>query len=64
MSDRGAPGRISRGYAWGLLAVHPLVPVAWIVLVVLATATLPSLGSAGSAPLEDLVAADSPALEA
>ena len=47
-----------------MLAVHPFVPLAWIAAVVLATLTLPSLGSAGSAPLEDLVAEDSPALAA
>ena len=61
---RERPGRISRGYAWAILAVHPVVPVAWIALLVAATLTLPSLGSAGSAPLEDLVAEDSPALVA
>ena len=44
--------------------MHPAVPVAWIALLVAATLTLPSLGSAGSAPLEDLVAEDSPALAA
>ena len=59
---RELPGRISRAYAWALFAVHPAVPVAWIALLVAATLTLPSLGSAGSAPLEDLVAKDSPAL--
>ena len=61
---REGPGRISRWYAWALLAIHPAVPVAWIALLVAATLTLPSLGSAGSAPLEDLVAEDSPALVA
>ena len=61
---RERPGRISRGYARAILAVHPVVPVAWIALLVAATLTLPSLGSAGSAPLEDLVAEDSPALVA
>ncbi|HYI19476.1 MAG TPA: MMPL family transporter [Solirubrobacteraceae bacterium] len=61
---RERPGRISRWYAWALLAVHPFVPVAWVAIVVAATLTLPSLGSAGSAPLEDLVAEDSPALAA
>jgi RND superfamily putative drug exporter len=61
---RERPGRISRWYAWAVLAVHPAVPVAWIALLVAATLTLPSLGSAGSAPLEDLVAEDSPALAA
>ena len=61
---RERPGRISRWYAWAILAVHPAVPVAWIALLVAATLTLPSLGSAGSAPLEDLVAEDSPALAA
>ncbi|MET0683899.1 MAG: MMPL family transporter [Solirubrobacteraceae bacterium] len=61
---RELPGRISRAYAWALFAVHPAVPVAWIALLVAATLTLPSLGSAGSAPLEDLVAKDSPALVA
>ena len=59
---RERPGRISRWYAWAVLAVHPLIPVAWIAIVVAATLFLPSLGSAGSAPLEDLVAEDSPAL--
>ena len=59
---RERPGRISSWYAWALLAIHPAVPVAWIALLVAATLTLPSLGSAGSAPLEDLVAEDSPAL--
>src|SRR6186997_1655643 len=64
MSQRGAPGLVARTYAWAVLAVHPLVPVAWIAAVVLATLTLPSLGGASSAPLEDLVAKDSPALVA
>ena len=53
---RERPGRISRWYAWAVLAVHPFMPLAWIAAVVAATLTLPSLGSAGSAPLEDLVA--------
>ena len=61
---RERPGRISNWYAWALLAIHPAVPVAWIALLVAATLTLPSLGSAGSAPLEDLVAEDSAALVA
>jgi RND superfamily putative drug exporter len=64
MSQRGAPGPVARSYAWAVLAVHPLIPVAWLAAVVLATLTLPSLGSAGSAPLEDLVAKDSQALAA
>jgi RND superfamily putative drug exporter len=64
MRQRGAPGRVARTYAWAVLAVHPLIPVAWLAAVVLATLTLPSLGSAGSAPLEDLVAKDSQALAA
>ena len=64
MSQRGAPGLLARTYAWAVLAVHPLVPVAWIAAVVVATLTLPSLGGASSAPLEDLVAKDSPALAA
>ena len=61
---RERPVLISRGYARAILAVHPVVPVAWIALLVAATLTLPSLGSAGSAPLEDLVAVDSRALVA
>ena len=64
MSQHGAPGLLARTYAWAVLAVHPLVPVAWIAAVVVATLTLPSLGGASSAPLEDLVAKDSPALAA
>ena len=38
-----------------LVALRAVIPLAWVAVAVLATVTLPALGTAGSAPLDDLV---------
>ena len=45
-----------RAYAWLLIGLRAVIPVAWIAAAVAATLALPALGAAGSAPLGDLVA--------
>jgi putative drug exporter of the RND superfamily len=47
---------VARAFTWLVIGLRLLIPPAWIAAVVLATLSLPSLGSAGSAPLDDLVA--------
>jgi RND superfamily putative drug exporter len=47
---------VARAYAHLVVGLRAVIPVAWIAAVVVATVALPSLGSAGSAPIEDLVA--------
>jgi RND superfamily putative drug exporter len=47
-----------RVLAWLLVALRVVIPVAWIAAAIWATVALPPLGAAGSAPLDDLVAAD------
>jgi RND superfamily putative drug exporter len=59
---RGSAGPLSRAYAWLILALHPLIPVAWVAAAVLATMNLPGLGEGANAALEDIVAEDSAAL--
>lgn len=64
MRQRGAAGPLSRGYAWAVLLLHPLIPLAWVAIAVWATLSLPGLGSGANAALEDVVAKDSTALRA
>ena len=45
-----------RAYAWLLISLRVVIPIAWIVAAVAATLALPSLGATGSTPLDDLVA--------
>src|SRR3954462_15289537 len=45
-----------RVYAWVLISLRAVIPLVWIVAAAAATIALPALGSAGSAPLDDLVA--------
>ena len=47
---------MARAYAHLVVGLRAVIPVAWIAAVVIATVSLPSLGSTGSAPIEDLVA--------
>ena len=47
-----------------LVGLRAVIPVAWVALAVLATVTLPALGTAGSAPLDDLVAQEGDAATA
>ncbi|MDP9378060.1 MAG: MMPL family transporter [Actinomycetota bacterium] len=62
MRQRGAAGPLSRGYAWGIIFLHPLIPLLWIAAAVWMTMTLPGLGTGANAALEDVVAKDSTAL--
>ena len=62
MKQRGSAGPLSRAYAWLILALHPLIPLAWIAAAVFATLNLPGLGEGATAALEDVVAEDSQAL--
>lgn len=62
MKQRGSAGPLSRAYAWLILALHPLIPLAWLAAAVLATMNLPGLGEGATAALEDVVAEDSAAL--
>jgi RND superfamily putative drug exporter len=62
MKQRGSAGPLSRAYAWAVLALHPLIPLAWVAAAVLATMNLPGLGEGATAALEDVVAEDSIAL--
>ena len=62
MKQRGSAGPLSRAYAWLILALHPLIPLAWIAAAVFATVNLPGLGEGATAALEDVVAEDSQAL--
>ncbi|MEA2247744.1 MAG: putative drug exporter of the superfamily [Solirubrobacteraceae bacterium] len=55
---------VARGYAAVILALRPLIPVAWIAAVVWASMTLPDLASAPTAPLEDLAAKNGAASQA
>ena len=61
MRQRGAAGPVSRAYAAVILALHPIIPVIWVVVAVAATVNLPGLGI-GATALEDVVAEDSEAL--
>ncbi len=47
---------MARVYAALVVALRAVIPLAWIAAAVWATVSLPPLGSAGSAPLDDLVA--------
>lgn len=62
MKPRGSAGPLSRAYAWFILALHPIIPLAWVAAAVLATMNLPGLGEGATAALEDVVAEDSAAL--
>ena len=62
MKQRGSAGPLSRAYARVILALHPLIPIAWVAAAVLATVSLPGLGEGATAALEDVVAEDSQAL--
>ncbi len=62
MKQRGSAGPFSRAYAWLILALHPIIPLAWIAAAVFATMNLPGLGEGATAALEDVVAEDSQAL--
>jgi RND superfamily putative drug exporter len=55
---------VSRGYAAVIVALRPLIPLAWIAVVVWASLTLPDLASAPTAPLEDLAAKNGAASQA
>ena len=55
--QRGTARLKMRAFAWLLVGLRAVIPVAWIAAAVLATVALPPLGAAGSAPLDDLVAA-------
>jgi RND superfamily putative drug exporter len=57
-------GWLSRSYAWSVVALRPLVVLAWIAAAVAALVLLPALGGSSSAPLSDIVPADAPALAA
>lgn len=56
MTSDTRPHLISRGYAALVVALRPLIPLAWIAAVVWASMALPNLASAPTAPLEDLAA--------
>jgi len=62
VKPRGSAGPLSRAYAWLILALHPLIPLAWVAAAVLATTSLPGLGEGATAALEDIVAEDSAAI--
>ena len=62
MKQRGSAGPISRAYAWLILVLHPLIPLAWVAAAVFAAMNLPGLGEGATAALEDVVAEDSQAL--
>jgi len=47
-----------------LVGLRAVIPVVWVALAVLVTVTLPALGTAGSAPLDDLVAQEGDAATA
>ena len=49
-------GLLARGYAAVVVGLRLFVPLAWIAVAVAATVTLPSLGNAPAAPLDDLAA--------
>jgi RND superfamily putative drug exporter len=49
-------GPIARGYAATVVALRHLIPVAWIAAAVATAITLPSLGNAPAAPIDDLAA--------
>jgi RND superfamily putative drug exporter len=52
-----------RAYAWLVVKLRLVIPLAWIAAAVVATISLPDLGSTGSAPLDDLVSADGAAAQ-
>lgn len=54
--------RLSSAYAATIIALRPLVAVAWIAAAVAAWLLLPPLGGSGSAPLGDILPPDSRAL--
>src|SRR5262245_11762178 len=45
-----------RAFAWLVVSLRGVIPLAWIAVAAVLTISLPSLGTAGSAPLDDLVA--------
>src|SRR3954447_14646006 len=45
-----------RPYAYAVVGLRAVIPLAWIAAAVILTLNLPPLGSTGSAPLDDLVA--------
>jgi RND superfamily putative drug exporter len=56
--------RIARVYAWIVVALRPLVVLAWIAAAAAAVAFLPGLGSSSTAPIGDIVPAQARALVA
>src|SRR3954447_2730719 len=56
--------RMLAAYAWLIVSLRLVIPVAWIVAAVLAWFYLPPLGSGGQSPLGDIVPSHSAALSA
>ncbi len=59
-----AGGILGRGYAAVVVGLRHLIPLAWIAAAVAASVALPQLGSEAGGPIEDLVPADSEAVQA
>ncbi|HEX7298424.1 MAG TPA: MMPL family transporter [Solirubrobacteraceae bacterium] len=57
-------GPLARGYAALVVALRPLIPLAWVAAAVAATVALPGLGETPTAPLDDLAAKGGSAAEA
>ena len=56
--------RLVGAYAWLIVGLRALIPVAWLAAAVLAWIFLPALGSSGQSPLGDIVPSSSPAVAA
>jgi putative drug exporter of the RND superfamily len=55
---------VARRYAAVVVALRHVIPVAWVAAVVAATISLPALGDAPAAPIDDLAATGGPAQSA
>ena len=56
--------RLVGAYAWVIVGLRALIPVAWLAAAVLASIFLPGLGGSGQSPLGDIVPSSSPAVAA
>lgn len=64
MRDGSVGQRLARMYAWTVVALRPLVVVAWVAAAVAAVVALPGLSSSSTAPIGDIVPTRAKALVA
>src|SRR6478735_6937281 len=64
MSAPAVSGRLARAYAWVVVTLRVPIVLAWIAALIASLVMLPWLGGSSSAPLDDIIPAQSKAVAA